>query len=285
MRRPRALPADDDTETAGDRLPAMAPAWREAALRQLVARVGAGLLLVVGISEARAQDDTSTSPATQIWANLTLGRTVSERTYLELDIEPKWQVTSGEEWRNIDFTPLVEYYPTSWLDLEAEGGVGRTRQRDGLNTFEMTPRIGARLHLFKQVAGGHVLKRLPLKRVTLSTLVRLEWRNLFYSDDTPNQHEWRARLRLEGKLAISGKTLSQDRMLYAIGDAEYFAPLSDDVPEQYVNKVRTRIGLGYVFSPARRLEFLYIRDWNQSSPDAAVTKDTQAFDLRLKMLF
>lgn len=247
--------------------------------------LGAGLLLLLSISEVRAQDDTSTSPATQIWANLTLGRTVSERTYLELDIEPKWQVTSGEEWRNVDFTPLAEYYPTSWLDLEAEGPVGHTRQRDGLDTFEVTPRIGARLHLFKQVVGGLKRERLPLARVGLSTLLRLEWRNLFYSDDTPNRHEWRARLRLEGKLAISHGTLSQDRTLYAIGDAEYFAPLSDDIPERYVNKVRARIGVGYLFSAATRVEFLYIRDWNRSSPDAATTTETQAFDLRLKMLF
>ena len=228
---------------------------------------------------------TTPRPATQIWANLTLGRTVSDRTYLELDIEPKWQVTSGEEWRNIDFTPLAEYYPTSWLDLEAEGAVGHTRQRDGLDTLEVTPRVGARLHLFKRVVSGRKRERLPLTRVGLSTLLRLEWRNLFYSDDTPNRHEWRARLRLEGRLAISHETLSQDRTLYAIGDAEYFAPLSDDIPERYVNKVRARLGVGYLFSAATRLEFLYIRDWNRSSPDAAVTEETQAFDLRLKILF
>jgi uncharacterized protein DUF2490 len=259
---------------------------REAARGQLAARVGAGLLLLlVSVSEARAQDETSTSPATQIWANLILGRTVSERTYLELDIEPKWQVTSGEQWRSIDFTPLAEYYPTSWLDLEAEGAVGRTHQRDGLDTLEVTPRIGARLHLFKKVVSGRKRERLPLKRVGLSTLLRLEWRNFYYSDDTPDRHEWRARLRLEGKLAISHGTLSQDRTLYAIGDAEYFAPVSDDIPERYVNKVRVRIGAGYRFSAATRLEFLYIRDWNRSSQDAAGTEETRAFDLRLKMLF
>jgi hypothetical protein len=114
----------------------------------------------------------------------------------------------------------------------------------------------ARLHLFKQVVSGLKRERLPLTRVGLSTLLRLEWRNLFYSDDTPNRHEWRARLRLEARLAISHRTLSQDRTLYAIGDAEYFAPLSDDIPERYANKVRARIGVGYLFSPATRLEFL-----------------------------
>jgi hypothetical protein len=264
----------------------MGPAsCRAGAIGRLVARAGAGLLLVLTLSEARAQDASMTSPATQIWANLTLGRNASERTYLELDIEPKLQVTKGEEWRNVDFTPLGEYYPTSWLDLEAEGTVGRTHQRDGIDTFEVTPRIGARLHLFKQVVGSRKRERLPLTRVSLSTLVRLEWRNFFYSDDTPDRHEWRARLRLEGKLAISHKTLAQDRTLYAIGDAEYYAPLGDDIEERYVNKVRARIGLGYRIAAATRLEFLYIRDWNRSSPDAALTRESQAFDLRLTMLF
>ena len=37
--------------------------------------------------------------------------------------------------------------------------------------------------------------------------------------------EWRARLRLEGKLALNRAKLSEARNLYAIGDVEYYAPL------------------------------------------------------------
>ena len=249
------------------------------------------LIFAVGPSAARAQDEGSTGPSTQIRANLTLGKSVSETTYLELDIEPKWQVSEGEQWRNIDFTPLVERYPTDWLDLAAETTVGNTLQRDGLDTFEITPRIGARFHLFAKMAPylpgipGLKYERLPRTRFGVATLVRVEWRNFFYSDETPSQHEWRARLRLEGKLALNHATLAEDRTLYAIGDLEYYQPLSDDIDERYVNKVRSRLGLGYRFSTKTKLEFLYIRDWNRDSPDEEGAEDTQAFDLRVKLLF
>jgi hypothetical protein len=246
--------------------------------------LGVGLLLLLGVCHAAAQE-TSTGPATQIWANVTLGRHVADRAYLELDLEPKAQVTSGEEWRNVDLTPLLEYYPTAWVDLAAEGAVGYTRQRDGLDTLEMTPRVGVKLHLLKQVASGHKNERLPLTRLDVATLVRLEWRNFFYSDDTPDGHEWRARLRLQGKLALNHKTLSEPRTLYAMADGEYFAPLGDDIPERYVSKFRSRLGLGYRVAPATRVEFLYIRDWNRSAPDAENTQQMQAFNLRFTKVF
>lgn len=261
-------------------------------LCRLAAAFAVLLVLLTGAAgQARAQGEASSGPATQIWANLTLGKTVSERTYLELDVEPKWQVTSGEEWRNFDLTPLAEGYPTDWLDLEAEATLGATHQRDGLDTLEITPRIGARFHLFAKVAPyrpgvlGLDNERLPLTRLGVSTLVRLEWRNFFYSDDTADRHEWRARFRLEAKLALNHAKLADDRTLYAIADAELYAPLGDDIPERYANKLRARVGAGYRFSGATRLELLYLRDWNRDSPDEEGTQDTQAFDLRLKLFF
>ncbi len=260
------------------------------AIARLACVCASFLLLAGGAGEARAQGETS-GPSTQIWADLIAGKTKGERLYLQLDVEPKWQVTSGEEWRAFYLTPLVEHYPADWLDLEAAAAIGHTRQREGLDTFEITPRVGARSHLFARMAThrpgipGLEHERLPLTRLGVSTLVRLEWRNLFYSDDTPDQHQWRARLRLEGKLAVNHAKLSEDRTLYASADAEYYLPLGDDVQERYVNKTRVRTGLGFRFSRATRLELLYIRDWNRSSSDATAAENSQALDLRVKLLF
>ena len=265
------------------------PGRRGPAFARVVILVFAGLALVA--TAAPAQDEGSSGPSTQVWANVTMGKSRGEKTYLELDIEPKHQVSGGEQWRNIDFTPLVERYPTDWLDLTAEMTVGNTRQRDGLDTFEITPRVGARFHLFGKMAPflpgipGLKYERLPRTRLGVATLVRVEWRNFSYSDETPSQHTWRARLRLEGKLAVNHATLAQDRTLYAIGDAEYYQPLGDDIEERYVNKVRSRLGLGYRFSTRTKLEFLYIRDWNRDSPEEEGSEDTQAFDLKVKLLF
>lgn len=259
-----------------------------------IARACAALLVfapVLGGGEARAQDDTSTDPQTQVWLNFTPGWAKGERWYWELDFEPKWQVSGSEKWRNLDLSPTVEYYPADWLDLEAEATVGNTLQKDGLDTFEITERVGARFRLFARMAPylpgipGLEYERLPRTRGGISTLVRLEQRNFWYSDDAPDKHEWRARLRLEGKVALNRPQPALDRLLYAIGDVEYYQPLGDDIPERYANKVRVRLGLGYRFPAATKLEFLYIRDWNRTAPDAEAAEDTQAFDLRVKLLF
>lgn len=238
-----------------------------------------------------SSEGTTTGPTTQLWANLTLGKMTSRSWYVELDVEPKVQLTSGEEWRNLDITPFVEFYPTQWLDLSAELGAGVTRQRDGLDTFELTPRIGAKLHFFGMMverragSSGPAWERLPLTRLGLATLLRMEWRNFFYSDDTASRHEWRARLRLESRLAINHAQLAADRTFYAMADVEYFEPLGDDIVERHVNKVRTRLGFGFRHSAATRLELLYIRDWNRSAPDGRSFEEAHAVDLRLKLFF
>jgi len=41
----------------------------------------------------------------------------SEKIYLELDFEPKILVSGEPKWRNLDVTPLIEYYPNPWVDL------------------------------------------------------------------------------------------------------------------------------------------------------------------------
>lgn len=259
---------------------------------RLACACAAVLALVGGARAARGQESSSGAPAgpqTQVWLNVTPGWSLGEHAYWELDAEPKWQVSGGEEWRNLDLTPVVEYYPVDWLDLSAEATIGRTHQRDGLDTVEVTERLGVRLRLFgKIVAHRRSLGRehLPLRRVDVSTLVRLEQRNFFYSDATPDSHSWRARLRVEGKLALNHSRLAQDRTLYAVGDVEYFQPVGEEVEERYVNKMRVRLGLGYRPSARTRLEAIWIRDWNRDSPEAYYAgQDTQAVDLRWKLFF
>jgi hypothetical protein len=261
--------------------------WSEGTVETaaLRARCVAVLLLILGMgaaAEAWAQERTST----QLWANLTLGHPRSERLYLELDFEPKIQLSGGEGWRNLDATPLVEFYPADWLDLTAEATVGFTHQLSGLNTFEVTPRIGVRVHLF-QTAWGHLPhpERLPASRLGLGNLLRLESRHFWYSGDQGSSHEWRLRNRAEAKLALNHDSLSQDGTLYLIADAEFYFPLGDELPERFSTKFRGRAGLGYRIDYRMRLEFLYIRDNSRSTHEEDFEKDADIFDFRLKIFF
>ena len=233
-------------------------------------------------AEARAQERAST----QLWADLTLGHPRSERLYLELNFEPKIQLSGGEKWRNFDVTPLAEFYPADWLDLTAEATVGFTHQLSGLNTFEVTPRIGVRVHLF-QTAWDHLPhpERLPASRLGLGNLLRLEARNFWYSGDLGSRHEWRLRNRAEAKLALNHDSLSQDGTLYLIADAEFYLPLGDDLPGRFSTKFRARAGVGYRIDYRMRLEFLYVRYGSRSTHEEDFEKDADIFDFRLKIFF
>jgi hypothetical protein len=258
---------------------------RTVATAALRARWVATLLLILGMgaaAEALAQERTSK----QLWANITLGHPRSERLYFELDFGPKIQLRGEEKWRNFDVTPLVEFYPADWLDFTAEATVGFTHQLSGLNTFEVTPRIGVRVHLFQQ-AMDHLPRpeRLPVSRLSLGNLLRLEARNFWYSGGRDSSHEWRLRNRAEAKLALNHDSLSQDGTLYLIADAEFYFPLGDELPERFSTKFRVRAGLGYRIDYRMRLEFLYIRYSSRSTLEEDFEKDADIFDFRLKIFF
>lgn len=238
----------------------------------------------------------------QLWFNFTLGKLVNQHSYLELDLEPKIQVSGESSWRNLDATGLYEYYPNGWFDLTGELTLGRTHQLNGLNTFEVTPRIGLRVHFLKQVMesvkaetdpdqGGKgsvlgVAERVPLERFDVGLYLRLESRHFHYSDDSPSEHNWRLRARLESKGSLNKRALNEIGVLYGIADVEQYIPLSEDeITESFPNKTRVRLGLGYRFKASQRIEVLYIRDWHRDSADGEETEDGNTLDIRWKVQF
>jgi hypothetical protein len=240
------------------------------------------------LAAASAPGQTSGEGAvnTQLWANIVLDYPKGDRSLFELDIEPKTQTSEGDKWRNVDLTPLVEYYPAKWLDVEGEATVGRTHQFEGVNTWEITPRLGFRFNILSNLRESAGKPFVPaFGRVRLATLVRFEYRSFFYSDDTPSSHEWRFRARLESKIGINHADLSQDRTLYGIADIEGFVPLGPDLSERFASKVRVRAGLGYRFQYGLRAEVLYIRDSNRQTKDDPFGTDSNILDMKLKLFF
>jgi hypothetical protein len=139
-------------------------------------------VLLVAFSGASAEAQTTG----QLWGNLTLNWVKSQQITYELDLEPKLLVYAPEGesgWANLDLTPNVEYSAKRWLDLSAEATTGYTKQTDDVNTIELSPRVGARFHLFSRglpTYGPRVRELQPGRRLTIRDLVRFESRNLFY---------------------------------------------------------------------------------------------------------
>jgi hypothetical protein len=219
----------------------------------------------------------------QLWGNVILAYPQSARLYFELDLEPKAQLSGGEPWRNIDATPLVEFYPHDLIDLTGEVTVGRTRQSQEEKSWELTPRIGVRLHLFKSIWNEIHPERIALSRLYFANLSRIEFRNLWYSGDRPDSHETRFRNRTELKLAINNPRLSVDGTWYLFMDVEFFVPLDDEVPERFATKRRFRGGFGYRLSRKWRFEVLYIRDFARETLEQEEDIAMNALDFRLKL--
>ena len=231
-------------------------------------------------AQVHAQDQEREESA-QLWGNVVLDFPKGDHFLLELDVQPKTQYAGADTWRNLDVTPVLEYYPNRWLDLVGEASFGTTLQSNDVSTVEVTPKLGVRFHFLSNLRT--MLERHPLGRVAVSDLVRFEWRNFWYSDGG-SSHETRFRNRIALKVAINHAELSRENTLYWIADFEFFVPLSEDVPERFATKRRTRTGVGFRRSDRWRFEVLYIRDGVRDTLDEEFDTAANIVNLKLKII-
>ncbi len=242
----------------------------------------AALLVLLCRSPASAQD-------LQLWGSLTLNWPKSHRLSFQLEIEPKVLVVAEDDdpgWATLDVIPNVDYALKPWLDLVGEVQTGFTAQTDDLDSFELSPRAGARVHLFSRDIRRVVdLRELPPKRkIVIRDLMRVEWRNLFYNDDRSTSSTVRFRNRLELQVPLNKDRLTDNGARYLTADWEWFIPL-EDVAERYANKQRIRTGIGYRRNFHWRFEALYIWNRSRNTVDDGFTTSDNIIDFRVKRVF
>ena len=201
------------------------------------------LLLVSPLTSAAEADE----PQVQIWGNLTLDWIKSHQLTFGVDIEPKVLVSKPSDdpgWATLDVTPSLEYSRGNWFDMIGETLVARTKQTDEENSTEITPRIGFRFHILSNLENDFLKEKLPKRRLVVRDLIRLEWRNLYYSTDKPNSSSLRLRNRVEMSYPMNRRRLTDDGATYVTGDAEWFWT-EEDPDERYASKQRVRVGIGH----------------------------------------
>ncbi len=243
-------------------------------------------VLACGAAEAQ--------PNLQLWGNFTVDWQKTSHLTYALDVEPKLLVSAPSEdpgWATLDVTPSVEYAARRWLDLTGEFVAGYTKETDDERSAEVTPRAGARFHLFSRdvpvrVAGHVVPERElpPRRRIVLRDYVRVEWRNLFYRGDTPDSSQVRVRNRLELLFPLNRARITNDGAQYVVSDWEWFMPVSD-VAERYANKQRIRAGFGWRRSRAWRFEGLYVWELSRNTIEDGFTTSDNAINIRVKRVF
>jgi hypothetical protein len=230
----------------------------------------------------------------QLWGNVTLDWVKSPHLAYEVDLEPKVLVSATDDepgWHSVDVTPNVEYAWKGWIDLVGESAVSYTKQSDDVNSCEVTPRAGARFHVFSRsmptaIPGRPLQKEYPpRRRVVLRDLVRVESRNIFYTGSgTGSSSTVRFRNRLELLVPLNRETLSTDGVRYLLADWEWFIPLGEP-DERFANKQRIRAGLGYRRNVAWRFELLYMWTRSRNTIEEGFTTSDSIIDVRIKRVF
>ncbi len=247
------------------------------------------LILIAAIpGRASAQDSDDPAPSGQIWGDFRMVWPDDEGAWLfRIDLKPKVQFSGSEKWAKIVIDPAVEYSALRLLDLLGDLSVSYTVQNDDVETLELVPRIGARLHLISDVRDVRPAGRLA-KRVGLATTVRLEHRHFWYygsGSTEPYSNDWRLRIRLATRVGLNDADRSRSGAWYVLADAEAFVSLGDQNPETFAEKWRFRVGPGLTANRAWRFELLYIHDITRNTLRDDFDASVNAIDLRAHRFF
>jgi hypothetical protein len=226
-------------------------------------------------------------PEVQLWGNLTLDWIKSHRSTFGVDLEPKVLVSKPSDdpgWATLDVTPSFEYSRGNWFDMIGETLVARTKQTDDENSTEITPRVGFRFHILSNLENDFLKEQLPKRRLVIRNLIRLEWRNLYYSTDKPDSSSLRLRNRVEMSYPMNRRRLTDDGATYVTGDAEWFWT-EDDPDERYASKQRVRVGIGHRHSRPWRVEGLFIWDRSRHAATDGFTTSDYALDVRVRRVW
>ena len=229
----------------------------------------------------------------QVWGSFSFEKLATARRSYGLEIEGKDLVArppGADGWAALEVSPNATLVVAHWFDATGELYSAYTKQSDRNNSYEFTPRIGARIHLLSRdlpalLDRGASLERRPRHRVVIEDHLRLELRTLFYNNGSPTSSYWRLRNRVSFDYPLNRANITEDGARYVAADWELFLPLNGDASERYVNKERFRFGFGWRQSLRWRYEGLYVVEHSRKAGSADFTIADAALEVRVKRVF
>jgi hypothetical protein len=180
-------------------------------------------------------------------------------------------LTQENKWRSLSVTPTVEYVLLTRLDLTAELPLSYTMQEEDTSSFELSPMLGARLHITQN------------KRINARLFLRYQQRHFHEIEADVWDISNRIRLKGEFWISITGPNLYKDKLWYALIDYEEFFVLDDQLDERYANRRRGRIGLGYRLDYKNRFEIIYTRQSSRNEIEGEFISNDNVIQLVYKM--
>lgn len=205
----------------------------------------------------------------QLWADYILNVPFARSWLFENELTYKTLISGDDKWRSYNLNPQVERSITKQFDVISSALAAYTSQTNTDDSFEARIMLGTRLYFS------------PGKRIETRLTTRWENRHLKTIGDDTWQNSNRTRIRAEAIIPINKKTTHENKMWYAIADAEAFIVIDQTLSERFSNRYRFRLGAGYRLGYATRFEAIY--NYQISRTEIGDTFDTIDHIIRLRV--
>lgn len=181
----------------------------------------------------------------QLWLDFQLSYPFGGKYLLENVTTYQTLLSKEDKWRSLSISPTFEYSILRKLDLLSEIGIGYTEQKEGVNSWDIMPMVGARYFITQN------------KRIDTRLVLRYQLRYFRQIEAEDWDISNRTRIRAEIFACINGPNLFTNKLWYGFADYEEFIVLDQQLEERYANRRRLRMGLAYRLSYKHRFELSY----------------------------
>ncbi|HEV8514503.1 MAG TPA: DUF2490 domain-containing protein [Cyclobacteriaceae bacterium] len=207
----------------------------------------------------------------QLWFDFQLSYPFANRYLIENTTTYQTVVSNNDKWRSVAISPNFEYIISRNLDFLFEVPIAYTLQKEGMNSFEISPLSGVRFHISQN------------KRLDTRILLRYQVRSFREVEAADWETSNRTRLRGEVYFSINGPNLYTDKLWYLFGDYEEFFVIDQQVNERFANRRRARLGVGYRLNYKHRFDVSYTLQSSRDEIDGAFIRTDNVLQLRYKM--
>jgi hypothetical protein len=170
--------------------------------------------------------------APQLYNNLDVSWGINDKWSLYNQFSYNVILSDAIKWNETALFSISSYNFHNNIEALASVYLTYVNQSEILSSFEFRPAIGIRFF------------RSSKHRFVISNFTRLEFRSIYYSDDT-NDFTIRLRNRTSLFLALTKPIMNSNKNLFLFGFGELYYNFDNATRERFYNLLRMKLGIGY----------------------------------------
>ena len=180
-------------------------------------------------------------------------------------------VLNKDIWSRIYVRPAIRYHISKLWEFHSGLGLIYVFNEFSINRFEVTPWQAIKLNWPR------------FKRLKFNSMLKLEERISFLTNNWETSFDLRLRYKVSGRLSVVD--FNEESFLYLPFYAEIFIPFSDDIQEFFSNRGRAGLGLSYNISKKWGIEFLFNWQISRGGRDESFGVTDYVYQIKIKRLW